>query len=194
MEFFFNEIKKRIKEAVEKEFPRIKKELGKEKVYAVAFVTDSDCVTLWLGVNTYEFLEKKDAEYAAKGYGETKWFPSEWGYSDGNSQISRIGVELSEKMGSVISHIKSHADNLSYKQLYDLIENSGFSKLFIETVTSAFLELIQSNVFGFNPDEVTYFISMSDDNRTVEIENNSANVLNSQKVYKEFKKRFEGIE
>jgi hypothetical protein len=56
-------------------------------------------------------------------------------------------------------------------------------------VTSVFLELIQANVFGFDPDEVTYFISISDDDRAEEIENNSAKVLNSKKVYEEFLKR-----
>ena len=73
------------------------------------------------------------------------------------------------------------------------IKEYRFTRLFLETVTSVFKELIQSNVFGFEPDEVTYFITMSDDNRTKKIENNSAKALNSKKVYKEFLKRYKCV-
>ena len=190
MEAFFKEIKEKIKEAVIEVFPKITKELGEEKPYTVAFVTDSDYVTLWLGVNSYEHLKKTDAKYGKDGdSATTKWDPDEWGYSDGDSQLVMVSDELSDKMESVIDHINSQTDNLSFSQLCKLVEDSGFPRLFIETVTSAFQELIQLNVFGFNPDEVTFFISMSDDKRAYDIENNSAKTLNSKKVYEEFLKR-----
>lgn len=48
------------------EYPKIEKKTGEEKIYAVAFETDSDCITLWLGINTYEYLKKKDAELDAE--------------------------------------------------------------------------------------------------------------------------------
>ena len=139
-------------------------------------------------------MEKSLAKYGRNNDPTKKWTPDEWGYSDGNSQLARISDELSDEMGSVIANIKSQMDNLSYNQLFDLVEDSGFPRLFIETVTSAFLELIHWNVFGFDPDEVTYFITMSDDDRAEEIENNSAKILNSKKVYEAFLKRYEGIE
>ena len=190
LEMFFKEIKRKIIEAVKNDFPEIRKKTGKEKPYAAAFVTDSDYVTLRLGVNTYEFLEKADAKYTEVGDDyTTKWNPDEWGYTDGDSQIARIGVELSNEMGSIINQIKSQTDNLSYDQFQNLIEESGFPGLFLETVTSAFQELIQANVFGFNHEEITYFITMTDDEKAEEIENNSARVLNSNKLYEEFLKR-----
>ena len=80
---------------------------------------------------------------------------------------------------------------VTHDQRIPLIGEYRFTELFFETVTSTFQELIQSNVFGFNPNEVTYFITMSDDDRAEEIENNSAKVLNTKKVYEEFLKRFE---
>jgi hypothetical protein len=196
METFFKEIKEKIIEAVKKDFPKIKEEFGNEKPYVVAFETDHDYITLWLGVNTHEYLEKRDAYYAElfaeKDYVEddnTKWNPSEWGYSDGNGHLAKISVELSDKMGSITDHIMSQEDNLSFDEFSNRIEDSGFPRLFIETVTSAFQELIQANVFGFDSDEITYFISMGDDDRAEEIENNSAKILNSKKVYEEFLKR-----
>ena len=190
LEMFFKEIGEKIKETVKKDFPKIRKELGKEKPYSIAFVTDSDCITLLLWVNTYEFLEKADAEYAEDGDDyTTKWNPDEWGYLDESSQFLRISDELYDKKSSVIDHIERQTDNISSVQLSNLIEDSGFPKLFLEMVTSTFQVLIKANVFGYNHEEITYFITMNDDKRAVEIENNSANILNSKKVYEEFLKR-----
>lgn len=73
MQNFFNELNKNIQDAVKQEFPQIKQKVGKEKIYAVAFVTDSDCITLWLGINTYEYLKKKDADIDAK-FGDKEAF------------------------------------------------------------------------------------------------------------------------
>ena len=60
---------------------------------------------------------------------------------------------------------------------------------FFEAVTSAFQRLIQLKVFGQDLEEVTYFISISDDERTYEIENFSAKLLNSENIYKKFLER-----
>jgi len=190
METFFKGIKEKINEAVKMNFLTIRKKLGEEKPYAIAFVTDSDFTTLLLWVNTYEFLERADAEYAEDGDDyTTKWNPDEWGYLDESSQLAEISDELFDKKTSIIDHIRSQSDNLSYAKLGDLIEDSGYPRLFLETVTSVFQELIQSNIFGFNHEEITYFITMNDDKRAIEIENNSAKTLNSDKVYEEFLKR-----
>ena len=190
LETFFKEIGEKIKEAVKNDFPIMRKEFGNEKPYAVAFVTDSDFTTLLLWINTCEFLEKADAEYAEDGDDyTTKWNPDEWGYLDESSQFVKISDELYDKKISLIDYIESQSDNLSYAQLGNLIEDSGFPRLFLETVTLVFQELINSNVFGFNNEEITYFITMNDDKRAVEIENNSAKAFNSQKVYEEFLKR-----
>ena len=212
LEIFFKEIGEKIVEAVKNDFPMMRKEFKKEKPYAVAFETDSDCITLSLIVNTYEFLKKTDPRYVKKGYSEAKWSPGEWGYSTDwkGSGLVEISAELSKKMSSISDQVANQVPDLietlrkqaaagedttqAWTQYVALIEEYRFTELFFETVTAAFLELIQTNVFGFDPDEVTYFISMSDDDRAEEIENNSAKVLNSEKVYEEFLKRFDGIE
>jgi len=192
METFFKGINKKIQKAAKKDFPKIKKMLKNENPYAVAFVTDSDCVTLWLGVNTYEFLEKTDAKYAEDGDDyTTKWIPDEWGYSTDwdDSGFVKISEKLSDKMDSIYDEIDKLEADLTDDQEQELVEEYGFTKLFLETVTSAFQELIQANAFGFDPEKITYFISMTDDERTYEIEDNSAKLLNSKKVYEEFLKR-----
>ena len=55
---FFKNLEHNIEQAVKKDMKKILKETGNEKIYAVALVTDSDCITLYLAVNTYEFMEK----------------------------------------------------------------------------------------------------------------------------------------
>lgn len=199
MQKFFNELKKNIQEAVKLEYPKIEKKTGEEKIYAVAFETDSDCITLCLGVNTYEYLKKKDAELDAefgdkeaiiKEFGRymsieeieeyrnappetSKWYPEDWGYFDGkNSAFDKICKQLYKKQESLKPG-----------------EQSEYEAMFFETVTAAFQELIKSGVFNDDSGEITYFITMSDDDRAREIEKYSAELLNSEKNYRDFVKK-----
>lgn len=185
MKTFFNDIAVKIEQAVKTDMEQIRKEIGEEKTYAVALVTDSDCITLFLALNTYEYMRKKDAKYLEmihdylseediKNVKEgtaslTKWTPDEWGYSDGkNSQLAEI---------SKLLYDKEEANSKEYEK---------HTALFFEAVTSALKNLIESKTFGDNSDEITYFISMSDDERTYEIEDFSAKLLNSESVCQAF--------
>jgi hypothetical protein len=189
---FFKDIENVIQKAVINDFQRIMEEIGKESVYSIALVTDSDCITLYLAVNTYEYMKKKDAEYEilykdmySKRQVEmlkndslciTKWIPSEWGYSDGNkSELNKLSKLLYTKRAS-----------LSSEKLQE------YTNSFFETVTSAFQKLIEQNIFHAYSDEITYFISISDDARTPSVENFSAKILNSEQNYAKFLKRTEG--
>jgi len=208
LETFFKEIGEKIKEAVKNYYPIMQKRFENENPYAVVFYTDSDCVTLSLIVNTYESLKKTDAEYNDDDDDDetTKWFPNEWEYWDDsiNSGMQEIAEELSKKNSSIADQVIKQRPDLAYNpdltdaqridqynQLSALFEEYRFTEQFLETVISAFQELIKSDVFGLDPDEVVYFITMSDDNRAEEIENNSAKALNSKKVYEKFLKRFD---
>lgn len=190
MELFFKDVGNKIQEAVKKDIKEIFKEVGDERIYSVALVTDSDCITLFLALNTYEYMKKRDEEYiemlrddlsekAIKSVREgsaslTKWTPDEWGYSDGkNSELNKISKLLYEK---------EEANSEEYAR---------YTELFFETVTTAFKNLIEAETFGENSGEITYFISMSDDERTTEIENYSARLLNSENVYEKFLNRIE---
>ena len=166
------------------------KEIDGEEVYSVALVTDSDCITLFMALNTYEFLETADEEYLEMvkddlseedmrqvEEGEvclTKWLPDEWGYSDDeSSELSKISQVL----------YKKEASNPE--------EYAKYKALFFDTVTSAFKKVIEEKTFGENSEEVTYFISTSDGDEIYEIENHSAKKLNSEKVYEQFLSRKE---
>ncbi len=186
MEQFFKKIGTKIEAAVKKEMRKISKKIGDEKIYAAALVTDSDCTTLYLALNTCEYLKKRDeqdalrsdlpegcAERIRDGSGSlTKWLTDEWGYSDGTeSELNKISDLLYEYDEDLDSDDEIRAE---------------YGRLFFETVTQAFRNLIQSKAFGADTDEITYFISMSDDERTPAIEDYSAKLLNPEPKYMEF--------
>ncbi len=190
MEKFFNKMGKKIYKAIKKDAKRVLKEIDGEELYSVALVTDSDCITLFMALNTYEFLETADEEYLEMvkddlseedmrqvEEGEvclTKWLPDEWGYSDDESgELSKISQVL----------YKKEASNPE--------EYAKYKALFFDTVTSAFKKVIEEKTFGENSEEVTYFISTSDGDEIYEIENCSAKKLNSEKVYEQFLSRKE---
>ncbi len=186
MNTFYKELDNKIQQAVKVEMQNIQRKVGKERIYAVALVTDSDCVTLFLAVNTYEYLQKRDKKYAKEldlseedlknvkegSVSLTQWILDEWGYSDGkNSQLNMISELLFEHDESEEYDEESYEEN---------------QRLFFETVTSAMKHLIAEKVFGEYSEEITFFISMSDDERTEEIENYSAKLLNSADIYENF--------
>ena len=188
MKSFFNELAEKIEQAVKTDMEQIREEISDEKLYAVALVTDSDCITLFLALNTYEYMRKKDMEYLELLHGDlsdkdikslkegtashTKWSPDEWGNSNGkNSQIAEISKLLYDKEEENSEEYEKH------------------SALFFEAVTSTLKNLIAAKTFGNNADEITCFISMSDEERTYEIEDYSAKLLNSERVSQAFLER-----
>ena len=197
MELFFKNLANSIEQAVKKDIEKILKEVGNERIYSVALVTDSDCITLYMAINTYEYMQKKDEQYKSnKQYMKmlkkslskekmksildstvslTKWIPDEWGYSTGKgSNLVDISKILCEKEEAL-----STEERLQYREL------------FFEYVTFALKNLIELDIFGSNSEEITFFISVSDDENLTEIENYSAKLLNSSRLYEQFLKRTE---
>ena len=190
MKQFFEKISLEIVKAVKKDAKKILKEVRKEKIYAAALVTDSDCITLYLAVNTYEQMRERDLKYL-KMFGDAwdeekvegikngtlsmaKWIPDEWAYSDGKeSKLNHVSRQL---------YAKEEENSAVYAENMDL---------FLEAVTDAWKTLIKDKVFGEKTEDITYFISMSDDDRAEAIENYSASQLNSKERYEAFLKRFE---
>ena len=200
MEKFFQELAPAIREAVCAEMQKIRRAAAGEHIYTAALVTDSDCVTLFLSVNTEEALAKRDArdrteerldslrpylseeklrQIADGTVSLNRWLPDEWGYSDGrHSRLDRISRRLFDKEASL-----SDAPGDQYDAVHE-----EFQERFLETVISVFQELKEEGVFG---PEVVCFVSMSDDDRAPEIEHDSARRLNTPELYAEFTKQDE---
>ncbi len=192
MEQFFLGLQTDIKEAVRREMEKIRKEMGKERIYGAALVTDSDCVTLFLAVNTEEALAKRDkADQAPKrlamlreywpeelvgrvadgSVSLSRFVPDEWAYSDGtDSGLNQVSQQLYDQEEALLD-----ADDEIHEK---------FQEQFLETVTLAFEALRNEGVFE---PETVCFISMSDDSQASEIEDASARRLNTAEQYGQFK-------
>lgn len=185
MKDFFENIEPKIYNAVKKDMKYILKKIGNEKIYSIALVTDEDCISVYLAANTLEFLRKKDldilkfmkqylSEDEIRGvengsYSLTRWIPADWGYSDGkNSGLNKISRLLFEQ------------------ETNNSTEYEKNKHLFFETITSVLKRLIKENVFGSYTNDITFFITLSDGDGIYEIENYSAQQLNSAKAYEKF--------
>ena len=195
MKQFFLDLKPAIEEAVRHAMERIFQETGEERIYSAALVTDSDCITLFLAVNTEEALAKRDKadqtperldelrnywseelvnQVADGSFSLSRYVIDEWSYSDGtDSQLNPISNQLYNQEEKL-----SDADDDTYDEVHE-----QFQEQLLETAALAFERLRAEGVFG---PEVVCFISMSDDDRTPEIEDASARRLNTPEQYERF--------
>lgn len=195
MEQFFLDLQSAIKNAVRHAMEKICREVGDEHIYSAALVTDSDCVTLFLAVNTEEILAKRDAadqaperlaelrkywpdevvdKVADGSFSLSRYIPDEWGYSDGTgSELNQISQQLYDQEETL-----PDTDDEIYNEVHE-----RFQAQFLETVALAFEALRAEGVFG---PEVICFLSMSDDERASEIEDASARMLNTAEQYEQF--------
>ena len=196
MEQFFLDLKPAIEEAVRHAMEKIRREIGQEHIYSAALVTDSDCITLFLAVNTEEALAKRDKEdqtperlaelrnywaeelvnqVADGSFSLSRYVPDEWSYSDGtDSVLNQISNQLYDQEEKL-----SDADDDTYDEVHE-----QFQEQLLETAALAFETLRAEGVFG---SEVICFLSMSDDDRTPEIEDESARRLNTPEQYERFR-------
>lgn len=195
MEQFFLDLRPAIVKAVRRDMEKIRQEIGNEHLYSAALVTDSDCITLFLAVNTEEALAKRDqkerkpkrlaelrkywseelvSQVADGSFSLNRYIPDEWAYSDGkDSELNQISQRLYDQEETL-----SNADDDVYDEVHE-----QFQEQLLETVTLAFETLRTEGVFG---PEVLCFVSMSDDERTPEIEDASAQRLNTPEQYEQF--------
>ncbi len=195
MEQFFLDLQPAIEKAVLHEMEKIRMEIGNEHIYSAALVTDSDCITLFLAVNTEEALARRDEadrtperlaelrkywseelvrQVADGSFSLNRYIPDEWGYSDGtDSELNQISRQLYDLEASF-----SDTDDDAYDDVHE-----QFQEQFLETVTLVFEALRAEGVFD---PETFCFIWMSDDDQTPDIENDSARRLNTPEQYEQF--------
>ena len=159
---FYQGLAERIREAVEKDLREVLDQVGEEQIYTAALVSDRDCVTLFLAVNTVEYLNENDGPDS-----ESKWIPDEWGYSDGHHSAL---VKLSRLLWE-------HHDELPSESY------------FFNAVISAMKQLKDAKAFGDCSEEITCFVSISDDEEAGHMEDLSAKQLNSAELVAAFLKR-----
>lgn len=194
MEQFFLALQPVIENGVRRAMEKIRQEIGKEHIYSAALVTNSDCITLFLAVNTEEALAKRDKkdrtpkrladlrkywpkelvdQVADGSFSLSRYVPDEWSYSDGtDSELNQVSQQLYSQE-EALSDLDDDTDDV----------HERFQELLLETAACAFEKLRAEAVFG---PEVLCFVSMSDDERTPEIEDASAQRLNTPEQYEQF--------
>lgn len=104
----------------------------------------------------------------------TKWQVGEWAYSDGmdgrKSALTKVSRMLQRHDG----------------QDHDI--HAWSRDIFLEAACSAFRRAIERYPLSADPDDVTYFIALSDGSDPA-VENSTAKLLNSKAVYGEFFRR-----
>ena len=148
---FYQGLAETIMEAATKDLHEILSQTAGENIYAVALVTYSNCCSLFLAVNTVEYLNNETDRS-----NDCKWHPDEWGYSDGH------GSELV---------------NLS-ASLWENYSDFPGEEFFFNALISAMQQVKESGIFKDRADEITFFVSISDDEGAENIEDLSAKQLN----------------
>lgn len=149
---FWQVVAEKIRDAIAADICEILDRTGDEHIYTAALVTDSDCCSLFLAVNTLEYLESEDEEPDD----ESKWHPDEWGYSDGHgSELVKLSKSLWEN--------------------HNTLPGEAF---FFSAMISAMKQVKDSGIFEERTQEITFFISISDDEDAENLEDSSAMTLN----------------
>ncbi len=160
---FWQDVAAKISDAVAADLREIIGRIDDERIYTAALVTDRYCCSLFLAVNTMEYLESEDEEPDD----ETKWHPDEWGYSDGHgSELVKLSKSLWEN--------------------HNTLPGEAF---FFSAMISAMKQVKDSGIFGERTDEITLFISISDDEDAENLEDSSAMTLNSPELAAAFLNR-----
>lgn len=160
---FWQEVTEKIRDAVTTDLRETLGCIDDEHIYTAALVTDRYCCSLFLAVNTLEYLQSEDEEPDD----ESKWHPDEWGYSDGHgSELVKLSKSLWE----------NHAT----------LPGEAF---FFSAMISAMAQVKGSRIFGEDTEEITFFISISDDEDAENLEDASAMTLNSPELAAAFLNR-----
>ncbi|WP_305313287.1 DUF4303 domain-containing protein [Paramuribaculum intestinale] len=160
---FWQNVAAMIRDAVAADLREILGRIDDERIYTVALVTDRYCCSLFLAVNTLEYLESEDEEPDD----ECKWHPDEWGYSDGHdSELVKLSKSLWEN--------------------HNTLPGEAF---FFSAMISAMAQVKGSGIFGEGTEEITFFISISDDEDAENLEDSSAMTLNSPELAAAFLNR-----
>jgi len=189
-------------EAVKSDYDELKKKIKSEHPSSLALVTDSDFSSLFLAVNTVEYLNKKRekleedkkldielfSEYLSEkelkdffGDGDRnlnslQWIPDEWRNGDNDLKNSKISF-VSQYLQDSVVKLKT---NYSEFEIGEKI---------IKEIIFSLKEIIDEGFWKNN--NMFFFVSMSDDERAEKIENYSAEILNDEIFYNLFLKRFD---
>ncbi len=146
--------------------------------YAFILYTDADCYTVLPSANAIEKHKEKIAREGVEDPKEMagyKWSIGEWAYESWKAEaFDAICQDLSEASQSAC----------------ELGTFPEFRQQVHAAMIKALASLDGEGFFGSIRNEIVLFISSSDYDESIEMENRSAQVLNSPGVYEAFLKRY----
>ena len=154
-------------------------EKSDEHFYAFALYTDEDAETISPSANSTERYEVKLRDKGAsneKMVAWYKWGTAEWAYEAWNAKLFTEIYRDLEKHRKTLP--ESEVDLASYK-------NSVH-----ECMISALKRMDENGFFAKGREDITLFISSSDDDEAFDMENKSAKQLNTEQIYLPFLKRY----
>lgn len=166
--------------AVRADYLELEKLIAGEAAYAVALVSDTWADSVYLALNTERSLLAQAAKYRKTG--ETvdeafmaylRWSPAEWAH--GNSELADSKVRALSRTFTTKGACGDEVQSELYEVLVETFVLMDEEKMFSQRVAR---------------DEVTLFLSISDDNRATAVENYSAKLLNPGPVAERFLNRF----
>lgn len=176
----WNELIQQIIQAARSSFSDLMLTHKDDDFYAFILYTDDDCYTILPSANSIQKLNEKILK---RGIGDPKriagykWSIGEWAYEAWHDdEFSQICDALSEA-----SEVASSDGTFS-----------TFKENTHQSMIDALRALDQEGFFGAIRKNIAIFISSSDYDESIAIENNSAKLLNSSDLYEKFVNRYDG--
>ena len=178
---FLNSLKDGLSGAVRSDFVELASKAAAEKIYAIALVTDSYMESLYLAIGTEQSLSKQELKYRKEINPDSedykavlRWTPAEWVYDNNSLPDSRL-----RKINNLLRGNVEHT-----------VE---FEAAFYGVLSDALADLDRDGVLSKRQsrNDVTLFMSISDDDKAEAVEDYSAKILNPPSVYERFSKRFD---
>ena len=156
-----------------------------EHFYAFALYTDDGVMTVVPAANSEESFGRKGGGKAEAAY--YRWATGEWAYKAVGSEHFGAAYVLLNGEG------RDGEDAEAEDEWEESPQFAEFRRQVIESLVGALVDLEGEGFFGRGAarEGVTVFVSVSDSDDTVEIENESARRLNPPAVYERFAGRYQ---
>jgi hypothetical protein len=165
-----------IREATRTAFHHLRHKYADESFYAYALYTDSSAMTVVPAANSRQALERtltSDEDLSDQMIRYYKWSTSEWAY-----EAWDCGA-----FADICRAVREDRDRSA--------DFATFARSLRQSMINALKDLADEGFFGIERERenVTLFITITDDNRARDIENESARLLNPEIVYEKFFER-----
>ena len=151
-------------------------EKSDEHFYAFALYTDGDAETILPSANSLEryeaILRDRGGQYAAVW----KWGTAEWAYEAWNAKL----------FTGIYRDLDKHKKTLQESE----VVFASYKNSLHECMISALKRMDENGFFAKGREDITLFISSSDDDEAFDMENQSAKRLNPEQIYLPFLKRY----